>query len=40
MREENSSNICIYGLEETKKDDAAKWKEAETKKVMDMVEQI
>ena len=39
-REANSSNICIYGLEETKEDDVAKWKEAENKKVMDMVEQI
>jgi hypothetical protein len=39
-REEKSSNICIYGLEESKEDDAAKWREAETKKVMDMVEQI
>lgn len=40
LREESSSNICIYGLEETKEEDAAKWKEAETQKVLDMVEQI
>ena len=39
-REENSSNICIYGLEETKEEDAVKWKEEETKKVMEMVKQI
>ena len=40
LREENSSNICIYGMEETKEEDAEKWKEVETKKVMEMVQQI
>ena len=39
-REERSSNIVIYGLEETKEDDVAKWRETENKKVADMVEQI
>ena len=39
-REENRSNIAIYGLEETKEEDAAKWKEEEIKKVVDLVEQM
>ena len=40
LREVNSSNICIYGLEETKEEDSVKWKEKETKKVMEIVDQI
>ena len=40
LREENSSNICIYGLDESKEEDAEKWRECETKKVIDVAERM
>ena len=40
QRDENSSNIAIYGLAETKEDDVEKWREAEAKKVTELVEQM
>ena len=40
LREENSSNIAIYGLEETKEVDTEKWRDEEIKKVMNLVDQM
>ena len=40
LREENSSNIAINGLEETKKVNTEKWREEEIKKVMNLVDQM
>ena len=35
-----SCNIVVYGLDETKEVEAEKWREGETKKVMDLVDGI
>ena len=40
MREEQSSNICIYGLPESKEEDADRWRESENRKVMEVTEQM
>ena len=40
LREENSSNICFYGLPESKEDDAEKWRESEKKKVKEVTDQL
>ena len=40
QRDENSSNIVIYGLKESKEVNSVKWREGETKKVTDLVQQI
>ena len=40
MREANSSNIAIYGLEETKEEEEGKWREGEMKKVMEITGQM
>ena len=40
LREENSSNICIYGLPESKEDDAEKWRESEKTKVKEVTDQL
>ena len=39
-REANSSNIAIYGLEETKEEDEEKWREEEQKKVKEITDQM
>ena len=39
-REEQSNNFVIYGLDETKEDDAAKWKEEEERKVKELMGKI
>ena len=39
-REANGNNICIYGLEETKEQDAEKWRESELKKVKEVADQM
>ena len=39
-REVNGNNICIYGLEETKEQDAKKWREGELKKVTEVAGQM
>ena len=39
-RGERSNNFVIYGLEETKEEDQAKWKDLEQKKVKELVEKI
>ena len=39
-REGNSNNICIYGLPESKEEDAVKWRESEHKKVTEVTEQM
>ena len=39
-REERSNNFVVYGLEETKEDDAAKWREEEQRKVKELMGKI
>ena len=38
--DDNSSNICIYGLPESKEEDAEKWRESERKKLMEVTDQM
>ena len=40
QREERSCNIVIYGLEETTEDEADKWREGKTDKVVELVGKI
>ena len=40
LRGERGSNIAIYGLCETREEDTEKWKDGETKKVMEVAEQM
>ena len=40
LREANSSNIAIYGLEETKEEDEGKWRDGEMKKVIEITDQM
>lgn len=39
-RDEKSSNIVIYGMEETKEEDEEKWRDGELKKLTEISEQI
>ena len=40
LREERTDRFAIYGLEETKEEDAVKWRELEQRKVEDLIRKI
>lgn len=40
QREERGSNVVVYGLEETKEDDAAQWRAKEQQKVEDIIAKL